>query len=166
MGPALWIERSTVLGPCYVHQIDSATEALFTGQVTTLHRQTGCMRFSYAPLGSTTPRRYRCQPDLEIANQISLQPQGGANLTQAQTQAIATQVASWLQPAFTDTRYGQPAYVQLAQRTPRQIAQGAEDGSEMGAYCHLKQAQRLSNLRLRLQEYLPFGREPAIVLVT
>lgn len=165
-GPALWIERSSVLGPCYVHQIDSATEALFAGQVTTLHRQTGCMRFSYAPLGSTTPRRYRCQPDLAIANQIALQPQGGANLTQAQTQAIATQVASWLLPAFTDTRYGQPAYAQLARRCPRQIAQGAEDGSEMGAYCHLKQAQRLSNLRLRLQEYLPFGREPAIVLVT
>ena len=75
-------------------------------------------------------------------------------------------MVSWLLPSFTDTRYGQPTYAQLARRCPAQIAQGAEDGSEMGAYCHLKQPQRLSNLRLRLQEYLPFGREAAIVLVT
>ena len=30
----------------------------------------------------------------------------------------------------------------------------------MGAYCHLKQPQRESNLRIRLDEYLPFGLEP------
>ena len=165
-GPALWIERSTVLGPTFLRQIDSATEALFTGRVTTVRRQSGCVRFSFVPDGSTTPRRYRCQPDLEIADEIARQPQGGANLTDAQRQAIHDQVVSWLLPSFTDTRYGQPAYAQLARRCPAQIAQGAEDGSEMGAFCHLKQPQRLSNLRLRLQEYLPFGREAAIVLVT
>ena len=134
--------------------------------MTTVRRQSGCVRFSFVPDGSTTPRRYRCQPDLEIANQIALQPQAGAYLTAAQLQAIHDQVVSWLLPAFTDTRYGQPAYAQLARRCPPQIAQGAEDGSEMGAYCHLKQPQRLSNLRQRLQEYLPFGRAAAIVLVT
>jgi hypothetical protein len=165
-GPALWIERSTVFGPLFLRQIDSATEALFTGVVTTVRRQSGCVRFSFVPDGSTTPRRYRCQPDLEIANEIALQPQAGANLTAAQLQAIHDQVVSWLLPAFTDTRYGQPAYAQLARRCPPQIARGAEDGSEMGAYCHLKQPQRLSNLRQRLQEYLPFGRAAAIVLVT
>jgi len=29
-------------------------------------RQSGCMRFSYVPDGSGTPRRYRCQPDLAL----------------------------------------------------------------------------------------------------
>jgi hypothetical protein len=49
---------------------------------------------------------------------------------------------------------------------PRQISQGAQDGSEMGAYCHLKQPQRLKNLQIRLQEYLPFSREAATLFVT
>ena len=43
---------------------------------------------------------------------------------------------------------------------------GAEDGSEMGAFCVLKQAQRESNLRLRLDEYLPVGLEAGIIYVT
>jgi hypothetical protein len=49
---------------------------------------------------------------------------------------------------------------------PAEIATGAEDGSEMGAYCHLKQPQREANLRLRLEEYLPFGLEAGIIYVT
>ena len=36
----------------------------------------------------------------------------------------------------------------------------------MGAYCHLKQPQRAANLRLRLDEYLPFGLEAGIIYVT
>jgi len=43
---------------------------------------------------------------------------------------------------------------------------GAEDGSEMGAYCHLKQPQRESNLRIRLDEYLPFGLDAGLIYVT
>ena len=34
----------------------------------------------------------------------------------------------------------------------------------MGAYCHLKQPQRESNLRMRLEEYLPFGLEAGLDL--
>ena len=47
-----------------------------------------------------------------------------------------------------------------------EIQTGAEDGSEMGVYCHLKQPQRLDNLRLRLEEYLPFGLSSGTILVT
>ena len=36
----------------------------------------------------------------------------------------------------------------------------------MGAFCHLKQPQRESNLRLRLDEYLPFGLEAGILFAT
>jgi hypothetical protein len=36
----------------------------------------------------------------------------------------------------------------------------------MGVYGHLKQPQRLKNLQIRLEEYLPFSREAAIVFVT
>ena len=36
----------------------------------------------------------------------------------------------------------------------------------MGAFCHLKQLQRAANLRLRFEEYLPFGLEAGLVPVT
>ena len=40
------------------------------------------------------------------------------------------------------------------------------DGSEMGVYCQLKQPQRESNLRIRLDEYLPFGLDAGLIYVT
>ena len=164
--PQAWIERSTLVGPAHFWQILSATEALFTGAVTTDHRQQGCVRYSFVPDGSSTPRRYRCQPDLEIAAEIASATPAGGSLTSAEVQTIHNSVAAWLLPAFTDSRYGQPAYLQLSFHSPRQIREGAEDGSEMGVYCHLKQPQRLKNLQIRLQEYLSFSREAAIVFVT
>ncbi len=69
-------------------------------------------------------------------------------------------------PSFVSTRYGNPAYAQLRASCPIEIRTGAADGAEIGAYAHLKQPQRESNLRLRLGEYLPFGREPGLVYVT
>ena len=86
--------------------------------------------------------------------------------------AWPAQVLTWnrsesrLLPSFTTTRYGQPAFAQLRLSCPVEIRTGAEDGSEMGAFCHLKQPQRESNLRVRLKEYLPFGLDPAVVYVT
>jgi hypothetical protein len=69
-------------------------------------------------------------------------------------------------PSFVSTAYGSPAYAQLRASSPAAIRSGAADGAEIGAYAHLKQPQRESNLRLRLGEYLPFGREPGLVYVT
>jgi hypothetical protein len=42
----------------------------WTAPVRSEKKQSGCVRFSYVPPGSLTPRRYRCQPDLEIAARI------------------------------------------------------------------------------------------------
>jgi hypothetical protein len=36
----------------------------------------------------------------------------------------------------------------------------------MGAFCHLKQPQRESNLQIRLEEYLPFGLEAGLIDAT
>src|SRR5262249_42500924 len=80
--------------------------------------------------------------------------------------AIRDDVRSWLQPLFTDIHYGLPAYGQLSVSCPEQIRTGAEDGSETGAVCFLKQPQRAISLRVRLQEYLPFGLEPGLMYVT
>jgi len=166
-GPPAWLERVTIFGRASVRELTLASEVIFTEPVTTERKQTGCVRFSFVPPTSVTPRRYRCQPDLEVSTQIEQREQAtGVKLTQAQRNAVRAAIEKWLLPGFTSTRYGQPAYAQLHLNCPRQIATGAEDGSEMGAFCHLKQPQRTANLRLRLEEYLPFGLEPGIIYVT
>ena len=69
-------------------------------------------------------------------------------------------------PVFTSIHYGDPGYAQLHLRCPVEIRTGAEDGSEMGVFCHLKQPQRETNLRIRLEEYLPFGLDAGVIYVT
>lgn len=163
-GPQAWLERCTVIGATHVKQMTLASEVIFDDVLLCERRQIGCIRFSYLRPGSETPQRYRCQPDLRIADEI--ETAGGDTLSQAEKDAVRDRVRGWLKPEYTSERYGQPAYRQLHLNGPLEIATGAEDGSEMGAFCHLKQPQREANLRLRLEEYLPFGLEPGLIYVT
>ena len=146
-GPSTIIERTTVFGKMHVKELTGASNAIFADKVTVDHRQQNCVRYSYVKDGSQTPRRYRCQPDLEIAKQIK------------------TEVLSRLVPAFSSTRYGMPGYGQLHASCPEPIKTGADDSSEMGAFHHLKQPQREANLRAALDEYLRFGLEAGIFYV-
>ena len=100
-------------------------------------RQQGCVRFSFVPAGSRTPRRHKCQP------------------------ASAADAAR-ARPQFTSLRYGDPGYGQLSARCAAEIRAGADDESEMGAFHDLYQPQRETNLRVRLDEYLRFGLEAGI----
>ncbi len=169
-GPPTTLERTTVFGVVHVQELVLASEVIFVHPVVSVRRQTGCVRFSYVPEGSVTPRRFRCQPDLEIQTETDAAEKAaealGTTLTAAQKDAIRDDVRSWLMPVFTDVHYGLPAYAQLAYSSPVQIKTGAEDGSEMGAFCFLKQPQRETNLRVRLQEYLPFGLQAGLIYVT
>jgi hypothetical protein len=166
-GPPTTIVRSTVFGAVNVLQLVSASETIFTGQVTVAQRQVGCCRFSYVPQGSSAPRRYRCQPDLEISTEIAAaQAAQQLPLTPAQSNGIRAAVSAWLVPAFVSTSYGQAGYAQLAASGPNQISAGAEDGSEMGVFSQLKQPQRAQNLVTRLGEYLPLGLNGVLVYVT
>jgi hypothetical protein len=160
-GPPAWVERSTILGSTWLRQLDLGSESIFAGRVTVARAQQGCARFSYigGADSSRTPRRYRCQPDLAIDAMALLYPSWTH-------QQIVTAVTTRLLPAFASHRYGRPDYAQLRLECPAEIARGAEDSAEMGAYNHLKQAQRESNLRLRLEEYLPFGLDAGIIYVT
>lgn len=147
-------ERCTVLGDVTVRELRLATDTIFAfGRVVAERGQHGCMRFSSLERLdlARTPRRYRCQPDLAM------------EAVPASGRALAAERA---RVSFTSTRYGDPGYVQLSRDCPRGIAAGAEDGAEMGAFCHLRQPQRESNLQLRLEEYMPFGLEPGVVYVT
>jgi hypothetical protein len=161
--PAITLERSTVFGSVYGKALQLASEAIFTAPVLVQRRQVGCVRFSYVPTGSQVPRRYRCQPDLAIAQQLAAQD---GPVTPASEATIRDRVARQIVPSFTSARYGDPAYGQLSQICPPEIRTGAEDGSEMGAFSFLKQPQREANLRLALEEYLRFGLEAGIFFVT
>ena len=146
-----------------------ASESIFTGVVTVDRRQVGCVRFSYVPPGSATPQRYRCQPGLELAveiEEIERTNPTAMGLPASWKTDLETQIDAWLVPEFEAWNNGKPAYAQLARACPVQILTGAEDGSEMGVFCLLKQPQRSANLRLRLDEYLPIGLEAGLITVT
>lgn len=161
-GPACHIERSTIRGQVNVRQVDLATDSIFDGLVVVQRQQTGCIRFSYVPSNAITPRRYRCQPDLAI--RVALKAAGP--LAPPAAAALRAEIALRVQPEYTTEAYGQPAWLQLARSAPDEIVTGSEDGAEMGVWCHLKQPQRAQNLKIRLEEYLPFGLEPALIRVT
>ena len=50
----------------------------------------------------------------------------------------------------------------LAATCPPEIATGADDEGEMGAWHFLQAPQRVRNLRLALDEYLRFGLEAGV----
>jgi hypothetical protein len=164
-GAPLTTERSTFFGTVLVKSLH-ASEVIFASLADVLRTQDGCVRFSYVPPGSHVPRRYRCQPDLEIEQEIADAKLRNPLLTAAEQDAITKVIQGWLVPSFKARNYGSPFYAQLHLGCPVQIRTGAEDGSEMGVFSQVKQAQRESNLKIRLQEYLPFGLEAGIIYVT
>jgi hypothetical protein len=161
-GPPTTIERSTVWGEVYVRAL-TASETIFNDRVRVERLQTGCVRFSYVTATSTTPRRYRCQPDLALQKEAQ---RLGLDSVQELPPARRTAALVRLRPTYTAIHYGDPGYAQLSRYCADAIRTGAADGSEMGVFQSLKQPQRETNLRIRLEEYLPFGLEPGLIYVT
>jgi len=98
-------------------------------------KQEGCVRFSFLPIGAKTPRRYECV-ERSIAGP---------------------------QPLFFAFRYGHPGYLKLLASTPDVVRRGADDGGEMGAFHFVLAPLRETDLRVRMQEYLPVGLEFGII---
>jgi hypothetical protein len=150
-GGTLHIVDSTVIGKVHARLIEMASNTIFLSRlaggdtwsapVRADRKQTGCVRFSYLPLSSIVPRRYRCQP-------------------------AAVSDESRVRPQFTSLRYGDPGYGQLRRSAAEEIRTGADDEGEIGAFHKLYQPQREINLRVRLDEYLRFGLEAGILYVT
>jgi hypothetical protein len=157
----LTILRSTVFGQVQVHAIELAENCIFEGRITVARRQLGCMRFCYVMPESRTPRRYQCQPDLimkKIAGDMVQEPD--ESIIQAAQECEANRV----HPVFNSVRYGMPVYCQLAECCAVEIKRGADDESEMGVYHHLFQPQRMANLRVRLDEFIPARMDVGIIL--
>ncbi|WP_260583502.1 hypothetical protein [Sphingopyxis sp. PET50] len=143
------IARSTIFGRAAVRSIE-AENSLFLGTARAAQRQRGCVRFCYAPLSSRVPRRYRCQPDLAIAD---AEQATGSPLPDAEKHRIARSVV----PIFTASAYPANAFGQLALCCPDAVAAGAFGGAEMGAGFGAGTPFRRANLTDMLDEYLPFG---------
>ena len=145
-------QNVTVWGGVAVHAIELAEDSIFWGCVRVARRQIGCVRFSYLPPESRTPRRFKCQPDMALE----------ASRTPAEREDARRRVV----PSWNSTRYGSPAYGQLAALCPDEIARGAHDDGEMGAFHDLFVPQRNSILRVRLAEYVPASTEADVIDVT
>jgi len=164
----LSMRQSTVLGEVSAKMMD-ASNCIFMKKVEVTRTQQGCIRFSYIPTSSITPRRYRCQPDFEISTQIKeLEAQGpwGPIEKEAHILKIRERIQQWLLPIFNTSVYGHHAYAQLSESTPDQIMKGADNGSEMGVFNFLQQAKREANIKIVLEEYLRLGLEAGIIYVT
>ncbi|MDH5543388.1 MAG: hypothetical protein OEY64_10555 [Nitrospinota bacterium] len=151
-GPKTNIERSTIFGPVSIREFGLASETIFTHAVDVERSQTGCVRYCYIPGSSKLPKRFRCQPE--------------HSLKSAKSPKEKELINKLLKPVFTSKNFGHPAYAQLSGDCPVEIRTGAEDGSEMGVFSHLKQPQRESNLRASIDDYLRFGLDAEIFYVS
>jgi hypothetical protein len=140
------VERSTIVGPATVHRID-VSESILDDVVIVDDTQHGCVRFSAWATGSLLPRKYE---SVEIAPAPAL---------------------------FTSRSFGQPGYMQLrsdcdaavlaasGDSSPT-IREGAENGSEMGAFYREMNAIKERTLFLRMRELMPIGLVPILIRVT
>ncbi|TDC24598.1 hypothetical protein E1265_09290 [Streptomyces sp. 8K308] len=160
----LHARRATVVGEVHTHAVELAEETLFTGRLNVARRGIGCLRFSYVPPGSRTPRRHQCEPDVVIERVVEAAERG--ELDAAEVPAVQEAEARRVRPVFDSLRYGTRDYARLARSCAPEITRGAEDGSELGAYHDLFQPQREDNLRARLDEYTPAGADAGIYFVS
>jgi hypothetical protein len=138
------LTRVTVLGRIAAHRL-SASDSIMAGFAAVADVQDGCVRFSAYAAGSALPRQY-------------------------QSAVIAPGA-----PIFTSDSYGHPGYAQLLQTADAAIAggaagasicAGAENCSEMGAFCADLNPVKEQGLLLKYAEYMPIGLTPVMVHVT
>ncbi len=132
---ALTADHSTLLGAVHASTVN-VSDSIVTGALLADRRQTGCVRYSYLGPGSLTPRQFRC---------VSADA-GGAMLE------------------FVSLRYGNAGFAQQTPGCASEIAEGAEDGSEMGAFSSVHQPQRLAAVRSVLAEFVRLTAISGIVL--
>jgi hypothetical protein len=134
------LTRVTVLGRLAVHRL-YASDSIITDFADVDDTQDGCVRFSACVGGSRLPRQYESVP---VGMDASL---------------------------FTSTDYGAPGFAQLLEAVDQAInggtiAAGADNGSEMGAFCSCLAPIKEQGLLTKYAEYMPLGLTPVIIHVT
>jgi hypothetical protein len=144
-GGSLTLEGCTAVGKIHATLLALISDSIvwaqlaagdtWTASLWADRKQQGCVRFSYVPAVAVLPRQFEC-----IQQSPTVSP-----------------------PIFYSLRYGDPGYAKLLPSTSDAIRRGADDGGEMGAFHFVLAPLRETDLRVRLQEYLPVGLEVGIV---
>lgn len=138
------LSRCTLLGPANVHRLE-ASQSIVDDVVLVEDAQHGCVRFSAWTMDSVLPRQYES---------VKIPPYA---------------------PLFTTRAFGQPGYAQLLQRVDSAIvsglpgatiSEGAEDGSEMGAFAREKNPIKEHSLLIKYKEFMPLGLVPVVIYAT
>jgi len=175
-GGPMTIENATLFGKVHTRELVMASNVIFEARlgpadtwsapVLSTKKQAGCVRFSYVPVGSQVPRRFRCQPDLGVSRAVEAALAANPGLSDTEKEALAASVTAGerarIVPAFTELVYGRAAYAQLGNACPVEIREGGDGEAEMGAFHDLQQPQRVTNLHIRLDEYLRIGLEAGV----
>jgi hypothetical protein len=148
-GADLCIEDSTVIGKVHTRTLRLASNTIFHARrarhdpwpaaIWCERRQVGCVRFSYLPFDSITPRRYECLP-----------PSADAEAS--------------FEATFISLSYGQPSYALLSGDVPMAVWHGADNGSQMGVYYQIQETEAVSNVQIRSGEYLPVALQSGVFL--
>lgn len=140
------LERVTVFGRIACEEL-IASESLLDDVALVQDQQSGCVRFTRFEKGSMLPHRYQCVPSDQQA-------------------ADCSPLRRCFAPLFNSSRFGRPDYAQLAAACPPEILKGNETQGEVGAFAGTQNPIRLSNLKSKLQEFLPVGLSAVIIAET
>jgi hypothetical protein len=151
----LSLRRVTVLGGIDVREVGVITNSIVLGRLDSARRQVGSVSFSYIPEDSRTPRRGSCQPDDVLAAVDEAVARG--TVPASERSALRRREAARVTPHFDSMRFGAPAYGRLVTGAPPELARGAQDGGELGAYHVLWLSYREAQLQSGLRAYAPIG---------
>lgn len=136
IGP-LTLDGCTVIGAVHAALARLISNAILLAETPTgwpapvvmERRQAGCVRFSWLPVESIVPRRFRCLPS-EVAPG---------------------------EPRHLSLRYGHPGYAMLHPATALAIRRAADDEDEPGAMHQARRQRRLRHAAIRVEEHLRAG---------
>lgn len=138
------LTRTTILGPLAVHRLD-ASECILDDVAVAEDAQHGCIRFSAYATGSVVHQPYES---------VTVAPAA---------------------PLFRARAFGRPDFARLSEnvdtailtgRDGASIVAGAENGSEMGAYCREKIPLKRRGLNQKFAEFMPIGLVPVWIDAT
>lgn len=135
----LHMQRCTVIGASLdALALDverlQASDSLIAARADVTDLQSGCFRFSARGALSRVPQPYE------------------------------SHTVDDLPGLFASRRFGDPHYADLSERAPLALRQGSELGSAIGVGASAMTPIKLQSLRSKLDEYMPFGRLPAILI--
>lgn len=145
-GGTVSLDRVTLIGRLHATEVGLISDSLLLAgelpdpapaPVHVERRQQGCIRYSWLPPSSRTPRRFRCLPDS----------------------------AGRPSPYLLSRRFGTPAYARLDHRGGDALLTAASDEGEIGAFAGLGATRLRANLAIRLAEHIPAGAEAGVFQV-